>query len=93
MYALWKTQGVTVEPRRADVRFGAASESGALCISLVSDKPWEGRLIVDRERHALNDAVSGGKRMLTGKELVDGVAVSLKAGEEMRLIVKPAGKK
>ena len=54
MYALWKTQGLTVEPWRADVRFGAAREGGNICISLVADKPWEGRLIFDKQRHKLN---------------------------------------
>lgn len=121
MYALWKTQGVTVEPWRADMRFGAAPEGDTMCISIVADKPWEGRLIFDRQRHMLNmrlpldyprinqfpewftaradaryelcDAVTGKKRTLSGKELLDGVAVSLKAGEEVRLIVKPSGKK
>ncbi len=119
MYALWKTQGVTVEPWRADVRFGAAREGGSICISLVADEPWEGRLIFDKERHALNmrlpldyprinqfpewfaaqadaryelrNAVSGEMRTRAGKELLDGFAVSLRAGEEMRLIVKRSG--
>jgi hypothetical protein len=121
MYALWKTQGITVDPWRADVRFGAAREGDALCISLVADKPWKGRLIFDRERCKLNmrlpldyprinqfpewftaradaryelrNAVSGTKRTRAGKELLDGVAVSLKAGEEARLTVKAAGKR
>ena len=121
MYALWKTQGITVQPWRADVRFGTAREGGNLCISIVADKPWEGRLIFDKQRHKLNmhlpldyprinqfpewftaqagaryevrNAVSGEKQMRTGKELLDGITVSLKAGEEMRLIVKPMGKK
>ncbi len=116
MYALWKTQGITVEPWRADVRFGAAREGEDLCVSLVADEPWEGRLIFDKERHALNmrlpldyprinqfpewfvvqagaryemrDAVSGETRTHAGKELLNGVAVSLRAGEEMRLIVE-----
>lgn len=54
MYALWKTQGITIEPWRADVHFGAVREGGALCISVVADKPWEGRLIFDKQRHKLN---------------------------------------
>ncbi len=54
MYALWKTQGITVHPWRADVRFGAAREDDALCISVVADKAWEGRLIFDKQRHKLN---------------------------------------
>jgi hypothetical protein len=54
MYALWKTQGLTIEPWRADVRFGAAREGADLCISVVADQPWKGRLIFDKQRHKLN---------------------------------------
>ncbi|MCX6897115.1 MAG: hypothetical protein NT105_00310 [Verrucomicrobia bacterium] len=118
MYALWKTQGITVQPWRADVRFGAAREGGSLCISVVADKPWEGRLIFDKQRHKLNmhlpldyprinmfpewftaqagaryevnNLATGEKRTRTGKELLGGIAVPLKAGEEVRLIVKTA---
>ena len=120
MYALWKTQGVTVRPWRADVRFGAAREGDSICISLVADKPWEGRLIFDRQRHRLNmhlpldyprinqfpewftaradaryelcNAASGEKQTRTGKELLDGIVVSLKAGEETRLIVRQSAR-
>lgn len=120
MYALWKTQGITVEPWRADVRFGAAREGGNLCISVVADKPWQGRLIFDKQRHKLNmhlpldyprinqfpewftaqagvryeirNAANNDKRMRDGKELIGGIPASLKAGEELRLIVKTATK-
>jgi dienelactone hydrolase len=51
MYALWKTQGVTVQPWRKDVRLGAVREGGTLYLSLTADQPWEGRLIFDRPRH------------------------------------------
>lgn len=51
MYALWKTQGATVQPWRADVRFGAVREQGAVYVSLVADKAWKGQLVFDRERH------------------------------------------
>lgn len=54
MYALWKTQGITIEPWRADVRFGAAREGGNLCISIIAAQPWKGRLIFDKQRHKLN---------------------------------------
>ncbi|MBI5685567.1 MAG: hypothetical protein HZC54_10840 [Verrucomicrobia bacterium] len=121
MYALWKTQGITVEPWRADVRFGAARGGGNLCISVVADKPWEGRLIFDKQRHKLNmhlpldyprinqfpewftaqageryevcNAASGEKQVRDGKELIEGISVSLKAGEELRLVVKTKTKK
>ncbi len=53
MYALWKTQGVTVQPWRADVRFGAVREGGSVFLSLSTDQPWEGRLVFDRPRHKL----------------------------------------
>lgn len=51
MVALWKTQGLIIEPWRADVRFGAVREGGRLFISLTADAPWQGRLIFDRPRH------------------------------------------
>ncbi len=54
MYALWKTQGVTVQPWRADVRFGAVRDGETLLVSLAADKGWEGRVVFDRPRHKLN---------------------------------------
>ena len=51
MYALWKTQGLTLQPWRSDVRFGAARDGRRLYISLTADSPWQGRLIFDRPRH------------------------------------------
>ena len=51
MYALWKTQGLTVRPWRADVRVGAVALDGALCVSLVAAEPWEGKLLFDVPRH------------------------------------------
>lgn len=53
MYALWKTQGVTVQPWRADVRFGAVREGRTLHLSLIADQPWTGRVVFDRPRHKL----------------------------------------
>jgi hypothetical protein len=53
LYALWKTQGVTVQPWRADVRLGAVQDGGTLHLSLLADQPWEGRVIFDRPRHRL----------------------------------------
>jgi len=53
LYALWKTQGVTVRPWRADVRFGAVRDGGTLCLSLTADQPWEGRVMFDQRRHKL----------------------------------------
>lgn len=51
MYALWKTAGVTIDPWRPDVRFGAVQEGGKLYLSVTADQPWQGRLIFDRKRH------------------------------------------
>jgi len=51
MYALWKTQGLHVEPWRADVRVGAVLEGGTLYVSLAAEKPWQGRILFDRPRH------------------------------------------
>ena len=53
MHALWKTQGVTVQPWRADVRLGAVREGDTVYLSLSSDGPWDGRLVFDRPRHKL----------------------------------------
>ena len=53
MYALWKTQGATVRPWRADVRFGAVREGGRLYLSVSAGQSWEGRVIFDQPRHQL----------------------------------------
>jgi len=54
MYALWKTQGVTVQPWREDVRFGAVREAGAVYLTVMADKAWTGKLVFDKPRHKLN---------------------------------------
>ena len=53
MFALWKTQGVTVQPWRADVRLGAVRQGGWVYLILTSDGAWEGRVVFDRPRHKL----------------------------------------
>lgn len=53
MYALWKTQGITAQPWRADVRIGAARENGGVLLMLAADRPWSGRLVFDQPRHRL----------------------------------------
>ena len=53
MYALWKTQGATLQPWRPDVRVGAVRAGGQVCLSLTAGQPWEGRLVFDRPRHKL----------------------------------------
>lgn len=52
MYCLWKTQGLSVQPWRKDVRLGAVREGDRLFVSLSAGQPWEGTLIFDRPRHA-----------------------------------------
>ncbi len=52
MYALWKTQGLTIRPWREDVRFGAVRRDGKLYVSLIADEEaWTGRVLFDRPRH------------------------------------------
>jgi hypothetical protein len=51
MYAFWKSQGLSVQPWRADVRLGAAMKDGALCVSLIAAQDWSGKLIADKPRH------------------------------------------
>ncbi|MHB0956649.1 MAG: hypothetical protein ACYC0X_09405 [Pirellulaceae bacterium] len=51
MYALWKQQGVTVQPWREDVRLGAVREEGVLKLQLTTEQPWTGRLVFDPPRH------------------------------------------
>jgi DNA-binding beta-propeller fold protein YncE len=52
MHALWKTQGVTFQPWRDDVRLGAVAAGDGLFLSLRTERPWRGRLVFDRPRHA-----------------------------------------
>ena len=51
MYATWKTQGLTLQPWRADVRVGAVRQGDALYVSVVAEKPYEGRIVFDQPRH------------------------------------------
>ena len=52
MYALWKQQGVTIQPWREDVQLGAAvDKNGVLKLYFHFDEPWEGKLIFDQPRH------------------------------------------
>ncbi len=53
MYALWKTQGLTIRPWRADVRFGTVRRGDTLYVSLTADRPWCGKLLFDKQRHKL----------------------------------------
>ena len=51
MYALWKTQGMWIEPWRKDVRFGASRREGKVYVILAAEDPWLGRLHFDVPRH------------------------------------------
>ena len=50
MYCLWKTQGVTIEPWRDDIVFGAVHDGTVLKLSIKSGKEWNGRIIFDKPR-------------------------------------------
>lgn len=53
MYALWKTQGVTLSPWRGDHQLGAVVEpDGTLLISLSTRWAWTGSIRLDRPRHS-----------------------------------------
>ncbi len=54
MYCLWKSQGVTAQPWRSDLRFGAVREGETLTLVVAADQPWSGTLVFDRPRHAEN---------------------------------------
>ena len=54
MYCLWKTQGVTAQPWRSDLRLGAVRAGDTLTVVVSSEKPWRGTLVFDRPRHAEN---------------------------------------
>lgn len=51
MYALWKTQGVTAQPWRRDLKLGAVREGDTLVLVVSANEPWSGKLIFDRPRH------------------------------------------
>jgi hypothetical protein len=52
MYVLEKTQGVTFQPWREDVRLGSVRAGDGLVLSVRAGRPWQGRLVFDRPRHA-----------------------------------------
>ena len=51
MYCLWKTQGMTVDPWRSDVKVGAVMNGNDLVISVSVDEDWQGNLRFDSPRH------------------------------------------
>jgi hypothetical protein len=52
MYALWKTQGASVRPWRADVRVGAVAAGAGVKVVVAADRPWQGTIVFDFPRHA-----------------------------------------
>ncbi len=54
IYCLWKTQGITIDPWREDVKFGAEYQDNKLYISISSESDWEGKIIFDTPRHKTN---------------------------------------
>jgi hypothetical protein len=53
MYCLWKTKGLTIQPWREDVIFGAVQDGDTLKVALRAEKPWQGKLIFDVPRHKM----------------------------------------
>ena len=51
MYALWKTQGTSIQPWREDVVLGAVEEAGRLYVSIKAAGEWSGKLMFDTPRH------------------------------------------
>jgi hypothetical protein len=114
MYALWKTQGVTIDPWRADVRFGAVRDGGDVVLTISSDKPWQGRVIFDQPRHKTHMKlpldytrinqfpewftvetgaryavqVGGDRQDCLGMPLIEGLPMSLKAGETSTVVMR-----
>jgi hypothetical protein len=54
MYALWKTQGTSAHPWRADLRFGAVRDGSDLLVSVQADSAWAGELRFDLPRSHTN---------------------------------------
>ena len=53
MYALWKSQGTSVQPWRRDVLLGAVRQGSGAAIVLAASEPWSGKLRFDSPRHRL----------------------------------------
>ena len=51
MYALWKSQGTSIQPWRQDVKLGAVEQDGELYVTVSAEKEWNGKLIFDEARH------------------------------------------
>ncbi|MFH1965880.1 MAG: hypothetical protein ABIJ42_10125, partial [Acidobacteriota bacterium] len=51
MYALWKTQGTSIQPWREDVILGAVQKDQELYLYIKAGKDWSGKLVFDESRH------------------------------------------
>lgn len=51
MYCLWKTRGLTIQPWREDVIFGAVQEGDVLKVTLKAESRWQGKLVFDAPWH------------------------------------------
>jgi len=51
MYCLWKTKGLTIQPWRDDVIFGAVQDGDVLKISISAKRDWKGKIVFDSPRH------------------------------------------
>jgi hypothetical protein len=51
MYAMWKTQGASAYPWRADLRYGAVRRGDSLFVVVEADSAWNGTLQFDTPRH------------------------------------------
>ncbi|KPL11124.1 MAG: hypothetical protein AMS26_20700 [Bacteroides sp. SM23_62] len=54
MYCLWKTQGITVQPWREDIIFGALQDNEKLYISFLAEHDWDGVIKFDFSRSEVN---------------------------------------
>ncbi len=52
MYCLWKTQGISAQPWREDLRLGAVRDGDGVAVAVTAGRPWSGTLVFDRARHA-----------------------------------------
>lgn len=51
LWALWKQQGVTLRPWRADVKLGAVQQNNRLYLTVAANEDWSGTLRFDSPRH------------------------------------------
>ena len=116
MYCLWKTKGLSIEPWREDVLFGAVQDGDTLKIALRAERSWQGKLIFDVPRHktymnmpldwprinqfpewftvqakksyTLHDLSADSTVEYTGKQLSEGILITLQPGSERLLMVQ-----